>query len=69
MPTYRVFINKKATGDFVTGTKAEDAYINAVSSVTLSDDDDVQLSEVKSSSHSGKNTLAQSIDSITESEL
>jgi len=69
MPTYRVFINKKATGDFVTGIKAEDAYINAVSSVTLSDDDDVQLSEVKSSTHSGKNTLAQSIDSVTESEL
>lgn len=50
MPTYRVFVNKKATGSFVTGTKPDDAYINAASSVSLSEDDDIQLAEVKSSS-------------------
>ena len=49
MPTYRVFINKKATGDFVTGTTAEDAYMNVASRFPLSYSDDVQLAEVASS--------------------
>ncbi|WP_333594596.1 hypothetical protein [Anaerospora hongkongensis] len=64
MPTYRVFVNKQATGNFVTGTKADDAYMNAASSISLNEDDDIQLLEVKP-------TVAddQSIASVTAQDL
>lgn len=64
MPTYRVFVNKQATGDFVTGTKADDAYMNAASSISLSEDDDIQLLEVKPTA-----TDDQSIASVTAQDL
>lgn len=64
MPTYRVFVNKQATGNFVTGTKPDDAYMNAASSVSLSEEDDIQLLEVKPSA-----AEEQSLASVTEQDL
>lgn len=64
MPTYRVFVNKQATGNFVTGTKADDAYMNAASSISLNEDDDIQLLEVKPTAADD-----QSIASVTAQDL
>ncbi|WP_312335444.1 hypothetical protein [Anaerospora hongkongensis] len=64
MPTYRVFVNKQATGNFVTGTKADDAYMNAASSISLNEDDDIQLLEVKPTAADD-----QSIASVTDQDL
>lgn len=64
MPTYRVFVNKQSTGNFVTGTKADDAYMNAASSISLNEDDDIQLLEVKPTAADD-----QSIASVTDQDL
>lgn len=49
MPTYRVLINQKATGDFVTSASMEDAYFEIASSMPLTYDDTVQFEEVNAS--------------------
>lgn len=52
MPTYRVLINQKATGDYVTSATREDAYFEIASSMALTYEDTVQFEEVNTPAHS-----------------
>lgn len=52
MPTYRVLINQKATGDYVTSATREDAYFEIASSMALTYEDTVQFEEVNPPAHS-----------------
>lgn len=52
MPTYRVLINQKATGDYVISPTREDAYFDIASSMALTYEDTVQLEEVNSRAYS-----------------
>ncbi|WP_312421054.1 hypothetical protein [Anaerospora hongkongensis] len=52
MPTYRVLINQKATGDYVTSGSKEDAYFDVASSMALTYQDSVQFEEVNTPAHS-----------------
>ena len=55
MPTYRVLINQKATGDYVTSATREDAYFEIASSMALTYEDTVQFEEVNTPAHSMAN--------------
>jgi len=51
MPTYRVLINQKATGNYVTSPSKEDAYFDVASSMALTYQDSVQFEEVNTPAH------------------
>lgn len=48
MPIYRVFINRKDTGDYVTASSLQDAYADVSAAVPLTYEDHVQFQEVDS---------------------
>jgi len=46
MPVYRVFINNKDTGDFVTASNPQDAYFDISAAIPLKYEDHVDVQEV-----------------------
>lgn len=52
MPTYRVLINQKATGDYIISATREDAYFEIASSMALTYEDTVQFEEVNAPAQS-----------------
>ncbi|MBP2638473.1 MAG: hypothetical protein H6Q72_4380 [Firmicutes bacterium] len=46
MPVYQVFVNEKATGDFVTASSPQDAYFDISATLPLTYKDTIQIQEV-----------------------
>lgn len=74
MPMYRVFINGKDTGEYVTASSPEDAYFDVSAATPLKLSDNVQLEEIQSKASrpglpAGRRTIPQSTTSVVEQEL
>lgn len=74
MPIYRVFINRKDTGEYVTASSLQDAYADVSAAVPLTYEDHVQFQEIDSPIARpgfpvGKNTIRSSNTPIVEQEL
>lgn len=53
MPVYQVFINEKATGDFVTASSPQDAYFDISAALPLTYKDTIQIQEVTNDARPG----------------
>lgn len=69
MPTYRVYLNEKDTGQFVTASNQNDAYFDVASSTPLTYQDSVYLEPIDETSHAGNATMAKATDSVTEQQV
>ncbi|WP_094603473.1 hypothetical protein SPSIL_015330 [Sporomusa silvacetica DSM 10669] len=73
MPVYRVFINNKDTGDFVTASNPQDAYYDVSAAIPLTYKDHVELQEVVHDAGPGfpigNHTIQASTSSTLEQEL
>lgn len=73
MGIYRVIVNGKDTGEYVTASSVQEAYADVSASMLLKYSDDVQLQEIASSfdiaAPIGNNTIHESTESVLEQEL
>lgn len=72
MPIYRVLINNKDTGDFVTAATPQDAYFDISAAIPLTYKDDIQVQEVGNARPGfpiGNLTIQSSKNSTLEREL